>query len=76
MNFAGAVEILELIYFKILDMLLFLSCSLNNYADTVNISQHLSNFLRQWRSMQFLLDLSCVMAEVSLLMKMFYGSLC
>lgn len=38
MNFARVVEILELIYFKILDMLLFLLCSLYNYADTVNIS--------------------------------------
>lgn len=38
MNFTRAFEIMELIYFKILDTLLFLSGNLYNSADTVNIN--------------------------------------
>lgn len=46
MNFARAFEIMELISFRILDTLLFLSGNLYNYADTVNINEQLYNFHR------------------------------
>lgn len=46
MNLTRVVEMLELIYFKILDTLLFLPCNLYNFFDTVNINKLLFNILR------------------------------